>query len=105
MSRLTIDDVYAHIHSECFATGPPGRVGAETEWLVHDRARPAEHVLIDRLRAAMDAAGPLPAGSCVTYEPGGQLELSSRPGDDIQAAYTALAADVTHVRRHLTGYG
>lgn len=103
MSRLTIDDVYEHVHGVCFRTGPPGRVGAETEWLVLDRRRPGEHVLIDRLRAVMAAADPLPAGSRITYEPGGQLELSTLPSEGIQESYTALLADVRHVRRHLAG--
>jgi glutamate--cysteine ligase len=54
-----------------------GRVGVELEWLVvrtDDHDRPAE---FDTVRDAVDALGPLPGGSLVTFEPGGQVELSS----------------------------
>src|SRR5205085_2510401 len=37
--------------------------------------------------------GPLPGGSVVTFEPGGQLELSSPPLAPFDAACDALAAD------------
>src|SRR3954451_11784274 len=105
MSRLTLDDVYEHISGVCFKTGPPGQVGAETEWFVVDRHAPDRHVPIGRLRTAMDAAGPPPAGSRITYEPGGQLELSSLPQRGVAAAHTALAADIAHVGGHLAREG
>jgi glutamate--cysteine ligase len=97
MTSLTLDDVYEHISGVCFKTGPPGQVGAETEWFVDDRRSPGTRVTIGRLRAAMEAAGPLPAGSRITYEPGGQLELSSLPQAGAAAAHAALAADLAHV--------
>jgi glutamate--cysteine ligase len=98
VSRLTLDDVYEHISGVCFKTGPPGQVGAESEWFVVDRSDPDRHVPLDRLRAAVTAAGPLPAGSRITYEPGGQLELSSLPQRGIAAAHAALGTDIAHVR-------
>jgi glutamate--cysteine ligase len=101
MSRLTIDDVYEHVSGVCFKTGPPGQVGAETEWFVVDHRDPVRPVPIGRLRAAMEAAGPPPAGSRITYEPGGQLELSSPPQRGVAAAHAALAKDIAHVARHL----
>ncbi len=105
MPALTVDDVYEHVSGVCFKTGPPGRVGAETEWFVVDRHAPARHVPLARLRALVEAAGPLPAGSRVTYEPGGQLELSSLPQPGVAAAHAALAQDVAHVAAHLTHEG
>src|SRR4051812_39059758 len=101
MTRLTVDDVYEHVSGVCFKTGPPGQVGAETEWFVVDRQDQDLHVPISRLREVMDAAGPPPAGSGITYEPGGQLELSSLPQRGVAAAHTALAADIAHVGEHL----
>src|SRR5882757_4688416 len=106
MTSLTIDDVYEHVAGVCFKTGPPGTVGAETEWLVVDPHRPRTHVSPARLRALLDAAGltpegPLPAGSLVTYEPGGQLELSSAPQPGPTALHQALAADLAAVRAAL----
>lgn len=97
MTRLTLDDVYEHVSGVCFKTGPPGQVGAETEWFVIDRRAPDRHVPIGRLGTAMETAGPLPAGSRITYEPGGQLELSSLPQRGVMAAHAALAADLAHV--------
>ena len=105
MTRLTLDDVYEHISGVCFKTGPPGQVGAETEWFVVDRQAPDRHVTIGRLRTAMEAAGPPPAGSRITYEPGGQLELSSLPQRGVVAARDALAADIAHVGDHLARDG
>jgi glutamate--cysteine ligase len=58
---------------------PSGRcqVGVELEWLTvrtDDPGRPADS---RRVRDAASALGPLPGGSRITYEPGGQIELSS----------------------------
>ncbi|MCW2889087.1 MAG: glutamate/cysteine ligase family protein [Streptosporangiaceae bacterium] len=101
MTRLTVDDVYQHSYGVCFKTGPPGVVGAETEWLVVDPRRPGAHVSLDRLRDLMDAAGPPPAGSLITYEPGGQLELSSAPQPGLAALYDALSLDLAFARKAL----
>lgn len=105
MTRLTLDDVYEHVSGVCFKTGPPGQVGAEAEWFVIDRNAPDRHVPIDRLRTAVEAAGPPPEGSDITYEPGGQLELSSLPQRGVVAAHAALAADIAHVGGHLARRG
>ncbi|MDL4771831.1 MULTISPECIES: ergothioneine biosynthesis glutamate--cysteine ligase EgtA [Thermomonosporaceae] len=105
MTRLTIDDVYQHIHGVCFKNGPPGTVGAETEWFVIDSADPGAHVPGERVRALVDAAGPPPGGSRVTYEPGGQLELSSAPYPGLAPAHAALAADLAHLRAVLAPAG
>jgi glutamate--cysteine ligase len=101
LNRLTIDDVYQHSYGVCFKTGPPGVVGAETEWLVVDPRDPGGHVALDRLRGLVDAAGPLPAGSRVTYEPGGQLELSSAPQPGLAALHRAISFDLAFVRKAL----
>ncbi len=109
VTRLTVDDVYQHIHGVCFKTGPPGTVGAETEWFVVDAADPAAHVPAAKVRALMDAdaaaAGPPAGGSTVTYEPGGQLELSSAPYPGLSALHAALAGDIARVRDVLAPAG
>jgi glutamate--cysteine ligase len=81
---------------------PTGRIGIETEWFVLDSAEPAAPVPPERTRAAL---GPddLPGGSRVTFEPGGQLELSGPPlplpgalramSDDLATARDRLAVD------------
>ncbi|WP_028647141.1 ergothioneine biosynthesis glutamate--cysteine ligase EgtA [Nocardiopsis sp. CNT312] len=105
MAHITEDDVHDHINGVCFKTGPPGKVGAETEWLVTDPAHPAEPVRVDRLRGVLDTGGPPPAGSRISFEPGGQVELSSPALPGPAAAYTALAADLEHVGKVLEGDG
>ena len=67
----------------CFKTGPPRKVGVELEWLIHDRGRPDVPVSEERLAAAADAVRELPLSASLTFEPGGQLELSSLPADSL----------------------
>lgn len=98
---VTVEDVYAHVHGVCFKKGPPGTVGAETEWFVRDRRRPLDHVPVEPLQRAM--AEPLPGRSRVTFEPGGQLELSSQPMDGPEAACAVLGDDLAETRRRLPG--
>lgn len=98
---MTVEDLYQHISGVCFKNGPPGTVGAETEWLIVDHHEPSEHVAPARLRALLDPALPLPEGSAITYEPGGQLELSSAPQEGPGALYRALSADLREVAERL----
>ncbi|MGI5167873.1 ergothioneine biosynthesis glutamate--cysteine ligase EgtA [Spirillospora sp. CA-253888] len=105
MTRLTVDDVYQYIHGVCFKNGPPGVVGAETEWFVTSRADPSAPVPAARVRGLMTAAAPPPNGSRLTYEPGGQLELSSAPFPGLAPLHAALTADIAHVRGALAPAG
>src|SRR5687768_6607651 len=90
-SRLSEDDVHQYIRGVCFKNGPPGTVGAETEWFVVDVAAPGAHVPVRRLRTVMEAAAPPPNGSNITYEPGGQLELSSAPFPGLAPLHEGLS--------------
>ncbi|MFC4560777.1 ergothioneine biosynthesis glutamate--cysteine ligase EgtA [Nocardiopsis mangrovi] len=105
MRYLTENDVHEYIRGICFKTGPPGSVGAETEWLITDPTRPEEPVALDLVSCLVDQAGPPPNGSAVSYEPGGQLELSSPPLNGPASAHAALAADIAHIRKHLDAAG
>ncbi|MEU2546866.1 ergothioneine biosynthesis glutamate--cysteine ligase EgtA [Streptomyces roseolus] len=96
----------------CFKTGPPRTVGAELEWLVHDLRDPREPVRPHRLAAALDTVRSLPLVSSLTFEPGGQLELSSLPAGSLMECLDSLASDLTAVRAALgplgltlSGYG
>ncbi|WP_329612384.1 ergothioneine biosynthesis glutamate--cysteine ligase EgtA [Streptomyces brevispora] len=82
----------------CFKTGPPHIVGVELEWLLHDRDHPRSPVPHHRLEAAATAVRALPLNAAVTFEPGGQLELSSRPADSLMACVNDTAADLIAVR-------
>ncbi|MGW4407021.1 ergothioneine biosynthesis glutamate--cysteine ligase EgtA [Nonomuraea sp. NPDC004702] len=81
----------------CFAPAPGDRVGAELEFLIFDRADPARQVPMDRVKRVVPA---LAGGSRVTYEPGGQIELSGPAGPPAEAI-GRLAADVAAVRAAL----
>ncbi|MBB1256166.1 ergothioneine biosynthesis glutamate--cysteine ligase EgtA, partial [Streptomyces sp. OF3] len=93
-----------YIGGICFKTGPPRRVGVELEWLVRDRGDPTACVPPERLEAALAplfAPGALPGGGRLTWEPGGQLELSSAPGDSVAHCLALTSADLALVRRVL----
>ena len=97
--------VRGYVKRVCFKTGPPGLVGTELEWLVVDPDEPTAPVPLTVLREVLSAAGPLPGGSRLTFEPGGQVELSSLPHRGASACWTALDADARHVRDALAVVG
>jgi glutamate--cysteine ligase len=99
------DAVHGYVAAICFKTGPPVTVGAELEWCVVDAAHPTRVVPLDRLRNVLDQAGPTPGGSTVTYEPGGQLELSSPPAFGVTACWQGMEADIGHLERALADDG
>ncbi|MDG3014767.1 ergothioneine biosynthesis glutamate--cysteine ligase EgtA [Speluncibacter jeojiensis] len=94
----------AYIGGVCFKLGPPELVGAELEWLTacpgDDLRRPSPQRLAGALGqhaptsvAPESPAIPLPGGSAVTVEPGGQIELSSAPHASVRELCTAMSAD------------
>ncbi|MBE3008025.1 ergothioneine biosynthesis glutamate--cysteine ligase EgtA [Microbispora sp. NEAU-D428] len=86
---------------DCFRGVTSDRLGVELEFLVFDADNPALPVPIARIAGALPA---LPGGSRVTFEPGGQLELSAPP-DVLPAAIAKLTADVDAVRLALARAG
>jgi len=96
------DDVFAHIVGG-IRLGRPGTVGAELEWFVVDEGDPCVRPGLDRVARAIPTV--LPAGSAVTTEPGGQLELSCLPQADVAAAVAALSDDVAAARTGLARDG
>lgn len=101
----------AYIGGVCFKQGPPQLVGAELEWLtavggssaqdprpnVAALAQALEHYA-PRSIAPHSPAVPLPGGSRVTIEPGGQVELSSAPFARASDLCDQLAADARLLR-------
>ncbi|HEY6318911.1 MAG TPA: ergothioneine biosynthesis glutamate--cysteine ligase EgtA [Acidimicrobiia bacterium] len=84
--------------------GSAPRVGVELEWLpvdAADLARPARHESVGEVVAAL---GPLPGASTITFEPGGQLELSS-PAVPGLGACDVLCRDLGVVREALAAAG
>jgi glutamate--cysteine ligase len=87
-----------------FAATDPDCVGVEIEWPVHCigdvSARPRAE------DAAMLESLPLPAGSRITFEPGGQVELSTAAAPSATAALRAAEIDsrVLHRRMATAGF-
>ena len=98
-------DVHDWAHEQCFGSATVGTVGAEVESVVVDRARPERRVPVDELLALATQDGPLPCGSDVHVEPGGQLEVATTPLPGPQECADAVAADLAEVRRRLEEHG
>lgn len=80
----------AYVALVCFKHGPPKRLGVELEWIVHHPDDPSRQLDAGHLAQALGRYAPktlnpdsphhpLPAGSTLTVEPGGQVEISSPP--------------------------
>jgi glutamate--cysteine ligase len=92
-SLFTIEQARDQIREQCFSPSGTGRVGLECEWHVFDRADERRVVPLEVVERVVADIEPLPAGSRITFEPGGQLELSSPPAVGVDAACDALAID------------
>lgn len=102
----------AYVESVCFKHGPPKLLGVELEWTVHhadDPRRPLDaEVLSDALGphtpdslVADSPHRPLPAGSILTVEPGGQVEISSLPAATLPELFDAVISDADYLERRL----
>jgi glutamate--cysteine ligase len=122
---LTETEAEAHVQGVCFKTGPPGRIGVELEWLVRDSRDPAAPIAPRRVAQALAGLGegngdgfPGEAVKAVlnkafiTVEPGGQVELSSAPANNLGELIEITLRDLTALRDaaarvglELCGYG
>ncbi|MFI5910714.1 ergothioneine biosynthesis glutamate--cysteine ligase EgtA [Dactylosporangium sp. NPDC051541] len=111
-----LEQAEGYIASICFKTGPPAAVGVELEFTVHHRDDPAAVLDRDRLCQALgdhappalradSPALPLRHGSAVTLEPGGQVELSSRPHPSLTALHEAVSAELQQLTALLARTG
>lgn len=93
---LTLEDAIEHCRAQDLASPPgltgPTTVGIELEWLTLDRD--GGRLPLDRAEQIAADVEPLPAGSRVTIEPGGQLELSTAPFGDVGELCSAAAHDL-----------
>ncbi|WP_051723365.1 ergothioneine biosynthesis glutamate--cysteine ligase EgtA [Streptomyces albus] len=102
---VTTAEVDAQVRGVCFKTGPPRRLGVELEWFIHDPRDARAPVAPSRLSAAHAALRGLTLRSALTFEPGGQIELSSPPAGSLAACVADAAADLRLVRAALAGRG
>jgi glutamate--cysteine ligase len=98
-----------YVAKVCFKTGPPRDVGIELEWTTHHRDDPTRPLDPAALSAALGDHAPsalrptsphepLPHGSVVTVEPGGQVEISSPPRGSLAELLSTTAADLELLR-------
>jgi glutamate--cysteine ligase len=109
-------DAEGFIAKVCFKTGPPTHTGVELEWTVHHLDDPARPLHVPALRRALGPHAPhsldptsprrpLPGGSLVTVEPGGQVELSTPPAVSLAELHRSAEADIATLSRLLAGHG
>ncbi len=96
-----------HVAEGALTDAPGGRVGLELEFHLVDLAHPARRPTWAQAQGLAAGIGRLPSDSLVTLEPGGQIELSTPPADDVVGAVAALRADQEVLRARLreSGFG
>lgn len=99
---LSVADVHDHIRTSIFTSSIEGRVGVEVEWLPIFEHEPDRYVPLDLLEQVLDPSAPLPCGSRITFEPGGQIELSSVPGQSVAVTCSSISADLEYIRHKLS---
>ncbi|MCO1577464.1 ergothioneine biosynthesis glutamate--cysteine ligase EgtA [Crossiella sp. SN42] len=106
----------AYVASVCFKTGPPALVGVELEWTVHHADHPRRPLTTDTLRNALGTHAPpllapesphhpLPNGSLITVEPGGQVEISTQPAPSLAGLLPVATADIAYLVELLRSAG
>src|SRR5688500_17058720 len=90
---VTVADVAEHIRISCGLPSAGPTVGAEVEWLVVDRSAPDARPRVQVLQTLLENLV-LPGGSRLSFEPGGQVELSSVPARTADEAHAGLLADI-----------
>ena len=97
----------AEARARIAAAGRPtaAAYGVETEWLTVPTGRPGDAVSFERMVAAAEPDLPLAGGGRITFEPGGQLEVSSAPAATAEEAVRSASADLADARRRAAGAG
>jgi glutamate--cysteine ligase len=91
---LAPDQVAALVAEEVFGPSADAHgLGVELEWLT-SQGRRDRRLPVSEATGLIERLSPLPAGSRLTLEPGGQLELSSAPFRSIDDVCRAAATDL-----------
>lgn len=103
---LTAGDVFSFVRDLAIQSTSSPRVGIELEWLTYPVADPSRRVsLADLERVLARLNGRLPCHSALTVEPGGQVEISTRPLDSVADAIDAAQTDGAALRAALADLG
>ncbi|MCU1346281.1 MAG: glutamate/cysteine ligase family protein [Acidimicrobiia bacterium] len=102
---LLLEEARDHVRRRAMPGNEQILVGLEAEWHVFDVADPNRVVALRDVQRPVEALGALPGTSRVTYEPGGQLELSTEPFAGLGDALDALERDHSEVAAALAPSG
>ncbi len=97
--------VAQYISDICLLDAPLGRVGLELEAHCFDPTDPHRRPSWDEITGVLEWLSPLPAGSVVTVEPGGAIELSGPPAEGAVAAIDAMTRDQAVLRSAFANAG
>src|SRR4051812_45059306 len=98
LRELTLQEVRDLVFEQTFTGPATSTVGLELELFPLGPGGWAEPVPFAALCDAVGHLDPLPTGTRITFEPGGQLELSTAPQPSVGRACAVLAADLALVR-------
>ncbi|MEX2394585.1 MAG: glutamate-cysteine ligase family protein [Actinomycetota bacterium] len=96
---LSLKSARELISERSFVSETQDKVGVELEWFTDP------HLDVHALEAIVAPIEPLPYGSTITFEPGGQIELSSAPLPSAIDACDAIASDASSLEMHLATHG
>ncbi|NUT35616.1 MAG: ergothioneine biosynthesis glutamate--cysteine ligase EgtA [Hamadaea sp.] len=102
---ITEAEAESFVAERAIEPSSPAQLGVELEYLLADVGDPAATVDPAYAQRVLTDAGALPRTSALTWEPGGALELSSRPGDRVGDVLTDVAADLAAARKALWDKG
>src|SRR3954453_4341127 len=97
--------VAQHIADGCLVDGSLGRVGLELEAHCFDPEDPFRRPGWDEINDVLKWLSPLPAGSAISVEPGGAVELSGPPADGVLSAIEGMTRDQTALRSAFANAG
>jgi glutamate--cysteine ligase len=104
-AALTRHDVVDHLQvTDTAPSSGPLRVGIEQEWHTYCLVDPGRHLQPAEVLGAVEAGAPLPCGSRITIEPGGQVEVATAPAP-LGESLRALRMDGAVVRESLAVAG
>jgi len=96
---LDLAGATAHVLATSFRSATRDRVGIELELIpMRFDGRRAGH---EEVSAAIESLGPLASGTTLTFEPGGQVELSTPPATSVDESCATLSLELERVRRAL----
>lgn len=104
---MTVAAAEEWIQRSCFTPGPPGRIGLELELLMGRVGDPSLQRPFpkDNYRRLFSELSHLDVAGSLTLEPGGQLELSSRPEATLQEVLRSVHDSLGLLRERASDLG